>query len=408
MTRTTKGGITMPAITLLFSLIFCGAAKSQVVDSAHLTGAEIKTFYSRILGENRKIRIQIPPGMNEFDSYPVLYLLDGEVQMNMVAGQVQYLSEAYKIIPNLIVVGIDNTDRNRDLTPTHSIIGRDGKPDSSANGPWKNSGGGERFLQFLREELVPYINQHYRTVPFRILAGHSLGGLMAIYCIAHHPEDFNAYIAISPSLQWDNNYLLKELETSAIPKKTGKRILFFSDANEDEAFHRNQLTLDSLLATYKVEDLKWKRQFYPEETHISEPVKAFYDGIRFLYPAWHLAYSSSAFRATMTSKIIKDHYASLSKEYGYNVIPLHDELNQISRFLANDAARLKDAIELLQMNRQNYPASPVVAELLGDTWMKAGNSTKAIAAYKEALHLNPSSPVVNKKINELEKQNKAQ
>jgi predicted alpha/beta superfamily hydrolase len=406
MTPISKSSIAMPAIALLFSFIFCARTQAQVIDSTQLKGAEVKTFYSHVLGEKRKIRIQTPAGMNGFDAYPVLYLLDGEVMMNMVGGQVQYLSDGYKIIPNLIIVGIENTDRTRDLTPTHSIIGRDGKPDSSANAPWKNSGGGERFLQFIREELVPYINQRYHTAPFRILAGHSLGALMAVYCLAHHPEDFSAYIAISPSLQWDNNNLLKELVSKPFLEKTGRRFLFFSDANEDEAFHRNQLSLDSLLVTGKNQDLKWKREFYPEETHISEPVKAFYDGIRFIYPAWSLPYTSSAFRATMTSKIIKEHYADLSKQYGYSVVPLHDEVNQISRFFANDSARISDAIELLQMNMQNFPASPVVAELLGDTWMKLGDTTKAIAAYKKALQLNPASTSITGKLNELEKQNK--
>ena len=127
--------------SVLFITFFSFTTKSQVLDSTKMPGTEVKTFYSKILGEKRKIFIQTPSRMSKYDTYPVLYVLDGEAQTTLVNGQVQYLSESYKIIPNLIVVGIANTDRIRDLTPTHSIIGPDGKPDTSSNAFGKNSGG---------------------------------------------------------------------------------------------------------------------------------------------------------------------------------------------------------------------------------------------------------------------------
>ncbi|MFL5771950.1 MAG: alpha/beta hydrolase-fold protein [Flavisolibacter sp.] len=384
------------SLMTFYFLIFFTTIHAQVTDSSSMNGPEVRTFYSSVLGEKRKIIIQTPARMNQFDAHPVLYVLDGEAQMQMIGGQVEYLSEAYKIIPNLIVVGIENTDRTRDLTPTHSIIGADGKPDTSVNSIGKNSGGGEKFLQFIHQELMPWVDSAYHTAPFKILSGHSLGALMAVYCLLHHPDYFNAYIAISPSLQWDSNFMLHDF--SSHPFTSTNRFLFFSDANEDASFHQNQLELDSILHKKKYHGLIYKRNFYPDETHISEPVKAFYDGIRFIYPDWHLPYNSSAFRKTMNSKIIRDHFNELSKKYGYNVIPLHDDINQISRFLRNDPARIQDAIELLEMNAINYPTSSTVQEILGDTWLKAGDKTKASTAYKKALQLNPSSSSVADKL----------
>jgi predicted alpha/beta superfamily hydrolase len=375
---------------------------AQVVDSTKTEGWEVKTIYSRILGEKRKINIRVPQGINKYDVYPVLYLLDGEAQTAMVTGQVQYLSEAYKIIPKLVVVSIENTDRFRDLTPTHSIIGPNGKADTSANAIGKTSGGGEKFLQFIKEELMPYIETSYPTAPYRILSGHSLGALMAVYCMVNHPGYFNAYIAISPSLQWDNEIMLKQVSEKNDAKNTTSNIFFFSDANEDAAFHQNQIKLDSLLKLKNIPGLKYKRLFYPEETHISEPVKASYDGIRFIYPNWHLAYNSSAFRKIMTSKMIKDHFNELSKVYGYHVLPLHDDINQISRFLRNDPNRIKDAVELLQMNATNYPASALVQETLGDTYVKAGDTKNALASFQKALLLDPAVKSVPLKIKNLQ------
>jgi predicted alpha/beta superfamily hydrolase len=377
---------------VLFLLSFLlSTAHGQVLDSSRMPGIEVKTLHSKLLQEDRKIYIQTPARMNPFDAYPVLYLLDGEAHTTMVGGQVQYLSEAYKIIPNLIVVGIENTDRTRDLTPTRSIVGPDGKPDTSATAFGRTSGGGEKFLQFIKEELMPYIEGHYPTVPYKILSGHSLGGLMAVYCLVHHPDYFNAYIAISPSLQWDKGVMLSQAADMLNDKKIVNKILFFSDANEDSVFHQNQLRLDSILEQKNIAGLKYKRLFYPEETHISEPVKAFYDGIRLVYPNWHLPYNSSSFRKTMSSHVIKDHFAALSKAYGYTVVPLHDEVNQISRFLRNDPHRINDAIDLLQMNARNYPHSVIVHELLGDTYVKTGDNQKARISYQKALDIEPGN-----------------
>jgi predicted alpha/beta superfamily hydrolase len=383
------------------ALCICTTLCAQVTDSVFIQTAVKKTFHSAILKEKRKIIIQTPSRMGKHDRYPVLYVLDGEAQGIMTGGQVQYLSESYKVIPNLIVVSIENTDRTRDLTPTHSIIGPDGKPDTTANAFGRNSGGGEKFLDFIHKELMPYIEANYPTAPYRILSGHSLGGLMAVYCLLHHPEYFNAYIAISPSLQWDGNVMLTMFNQKTSFDVFRNKILYFSDASEGKSFHDNQLALDSILRSKNYAGLKFKRFYYPEESHVSEPVKAFYDALRFIYPDWHLPYSNSAFRKTVSSRMIIDKYDQLSAAYGYRVLPPHDDMNQIARFLRNDPARINDAIELLELNSKNYPASTVVADLLGDVYAKSGDPVKAEASYRKALAPDPSDQKIIDKIRQL-------
>jgi tetratricopeptide (TPR) repeat protein len=149
--------------------------------------------------------------------------------------------------------------------------------------------------------------------------------------------------------------------------------------------------------------LHFTRAFYPDETHTSEPVKAFYDGIRFVYPNWHLPYNNSAFKKTMSSRIIKDHFAELSTKYNYKIVPLHDELIMIARFLRNDPNRIEDAIELLQWNAENYPMSAVNWETLGDTYMKLKDEKKALVMYQNALALSPGSTTLTQKLNSLNK-----
>jgi predicted alpha/beta superfamily hydrolase len=374
---------------------------AQEKDSV-LTIAVIKTIHSAILGEDRKIFIQAPARMTEGEKYPVLYLLDAEVQMEMVAGQVRYLSDVYRIVPNMIVVGIANTDRVPDLTPTHSSVGVDGKPDTSANAFGKNSGGGEKFLSFIKEELMPLIEKNYPAGPYRILSGHSLGALMAMHCLVNHADYFNAYIAISPSLQWDSNKLLQQATEKLIDQPLQKRVLFFSSGSEDSAFRENQLKLLAVLQKRKTPGLVYKYNAYPEEVHAAVPVKAFYDGLRLIYPEWYMPLSNAKFKQTVSSKIVKDHYAKLSFTYGYEIIPAHDEINAIGRFLRNDPKRVSDAITLLEMNAVNFPKSFVVQETLGDTYLKAADKQNALTSYRKALQLKPNDKRITDKINTIQ------
>jgi predicted alpha/beta superfamily hydrolase len=125
--------------------------------------------------------------------------MDGDGHLNEVGSIIDFLV-ANGRMPRMIVVGIPNPDRTRDLTPYRAGVKN---PDRTVQ-DFPTSGGGDKFLEFIRTELFPEVEKRYATVPYRIFAGHSLGGLMAIHALITHPEMFNAYIAISPSLQWDD------------------------------------------------------------------------------------------------------------------------------------------------------------------------------------------------------------
>ena len=155
------------ALLILLSVNSINAQKSE---NTKLTIADIVTIHSKILNEDRKIYIYSPDqtaGPYLPQASAVLYLLDGETQMSVVASQVQYLSEVYNVLPHMIVVGIGNYnyDRLRDLTPTHSLTGFNGKVDSNPASPLKSSGGGENFLKFVKEEVMPYVEDNYNTTP---------------------------------------------------------------------------------------------------------------------------------------------------------------------------------------------------------------------------------------------------
>lgn len=122
---------------------------SLVIGSKHI-------FDSKIMDEDRPIIISLPKGYKESDAnYPVLYLTDGLQNIWHVIGTVEVLTRTGGI-PPMIIVGIESTNRDRDFSPT-------------INENWPKSGGGPKYLNFIENELIPYIDTNYRTHPFRVL-----------------------------------------------------------------------------------------------------------------------------------------------------------------------------------------------------------------------------------------------
>jgi len=386
---------------ILFALmVVCSTARSQNIESK-ITAAEIVTIHSNILNEDRKLYIYKPAEDNIYApaANPVIYLLDGDVQTKMVAGQVSYLSESYPVIPKMIVVGIGNTDRTRDLTPNHSIIGFDGKPDTSANSFGSHSGGGEKFMQFIQQEVMPYVEKNYHPAPYKIFSGHSLGGLMMFYSLLAHPDMFNAYIAISPSLFWDKQWTLQQAKEKWKAGTSLNKILFFSDGNEGGQFHTDAVSMDSLLKKNKLRNLKFKYVYYPAESHLSEPVKAFYDGIRFVYPDWYPPQTNNP--VPLTYKYFEKFYDSLSKEYGYTIKPPEEAINNYGYNLVQ-LKKIDEALVFFKKNVENYPQSYNTYDSYGEALMIKGDKANSIINYKKSLELNPKNDNAKEKLKMLE------
>jgi len=357
---------------------------------------------SKVLGEDRKVYIYVPPvdSANLAKRYPVLYLMDGESHFSMIAELCRYLSRwDVNVIPEMIIVGIPNTNRTRDLTPTHSIIDYYGKPDTSSTSWLKPSGGNAKFLQFIKEELVPYVDLHYKTEPFKIFAGHSFGGITAIDCLLNNPDMFSAFVAISPSFWWDRGYLLKLADEKLKKGSTLNKILFYSDASEGVAdkssFHTNLLKFDSLIFKRQLTGLNYKYVYYPDEIHMTEPVKAYYDALRFIYQQWNLPPIDPKM---VNAAVIMKHYRQLSLRYGYTILPNEININDWASYLMKSGETLDNALSLFEMNTVNFPSSYKAFTSLGDAYIKKGEKQKAIACYQRALELNPSATAVKDKL----------
>ena len=272
---------------MVLLLLAAFKAQSQHTEAYKYTPSEVVTIHSTLLNEDRKVYIHCPT-LDSSDvnkRFPVLYLLDGENHFELLSQYVDYLSRSdVAALPKIIVVGIPNTKRVRDLTPTHSIFDYEGKPDTS--GWYKSSGGNEIFLEFLKTELMPFIDSNYKTQQYKIFAGHSFGGISSINCMLTHPDMFDAYIAISPSFWWDNEYLLKLTEKKLKSGATLNKKLFYCDGNEggsNSFFHKGLLKFDSVIVEKKIVGLDYKYTYYPNEMHMTVPIVAYLDALRFIF-----------------------------------------------------------------------------------------------------------------------------
>jgi predicted alpha/beta superfamily hydrolase len=288
----TRFSLVSKSLMLLFVLLAWHAAAQKITPYVQTTSVVLE-LPSKVLNETRTIFIHHPKAdsTNSNKMYPVLYVMDGESHFDMFSQYTDYLSRwDVNVIPQMIIVGIVNTKRTRDLTPTESIINYFGQPDTSRVSWMKPSGGNDRFLQFIREELKPYVERHYKTQPYSILAGHSFGGLASVYCLLTHPDMFQAYISVSPSFWWDQEYVLKLADQKLKKDAALNKTLFLSDASEgmsdSSTFHTNLLKFDAILKAKTMTALRYQYNYYPKETHMTEPMPAYYDALRFIYKDW--------------------------------------------------------------------------------------------------------------------------
>lgn len=404
--------IILPAFCLLAHLTF----SQGKVDKANIIIGNTDSLPSGILGEQRKIWVHVPDGSpNSKDRYPVVYVLDGDGHFSSVVGMIQQLSSGGNSnVPKMMVVAIPNTDRTRDLTPTHV----DAEPPFMDSASSKTSGGGENFIAFMEKELMPYIEAKYPAAPYKILIGHSFGGLAVMQAFTHHTHLFNAYISIDPSMWWDQQKLLKQVQQVLTEKKFEGKSLYLGIANTmDEGMDINKveqdtsgdtqhirsiLALQAALERNKQIGLKFKGKYYPDDSHGSVPLITEYDALRFFFDFFPIKLTMKDYTDSTGELADKyqSHYARLSQKMGYTIKPDEMEVNYIGYdFLGRKL--YKSAGSLFKLNVDNYPESRNVYDSYGDYFVAIGDKENAIIQFKKSLSIQENEST-RKKLTELE------
>ena len=386
---------------LIIFLISISSLSAFAQKDNRITIGTVDTVYSKILGEKRAILVHVPEG-DKTEKYPVLYILDGEEHFQSAVAIDEQMSG---VTPPMIVVGITNTNRERDLTPTHV-----------ANS--KESGGGENFIGFIEKELMPYVESHYPTAPYRIFSGHSLGGLTVMNAFFNHTNLFNACIALDPSLWWDGQRWIKRYQAELSGHNFNKKSLFIAIANNIppgrdtisilkdttaiSPIPQSVIPFVHILRTAKPAGLRWTSKFYPNERHGTVELTSEYDALRYIFDYYQFRTSQFAGHPELNEdSVVAAHYKVVSEKLGYQVHPTEDLINN----LAYDCMSRKKwdvAYKLFKRNTDNHPESSNAFDSLGDYYVERGDKPNAIAAFTKALSLNETADT-RRKLNELKR-----
>jgi predicted alpha/beta superfamily hydrolase len=362
------------AIRLLIVVFFAAA-------SAHAADPLPVQLESKVLGESRTILVRLPASYERTArSYPVLYLTDGERQIAHLAALTDYLVREGRM-PETILVGITNTDRTRDLTPTHieAMVAPNGQ-----SFPMPTSGGADRFLDFISTEVIPHVEKQYRTQPYRVFAGHSFGGLFAMHTFFTRPELFHGVIAVSPTLTWDRRYLHRRAEEWVKTAPSRPATLLVSVGDEGEDLDREFDAMKRLLEKKAPKSLAFEAIRYPDEDHGSVVLPTHYAGLRKVFEPFRFALGDGDPKALYSQA--RAHYARASARLGFELPIPEATLNTIGYRLLQ-SGHTTEAIDVFRRNVEAWPDSANVYDSLGEAQETAGYRAEALANYKRAAEI---------------------
>ena len=350
---------------------------------------------SNKLKESRTLFISKPAGYGDgADRYPVLYLLDGETHFRYAAAIAEFLAENDRI-PKMLVVGIasgDSQERTHDLTPLSSA--------ETDNRFSPGNGGADAFLSFLGGELIPYVDRTYRTRPYRLLAGHSFGGLFAIFALVTKPELFNGYIAADPSLYWNNQAVVAQAESFFSRIGSLQADLYITATDLLDKVPSEVARFNAAVTKSTPVGFRWKFEWMPREDHMSIPLPSIYRGLESVFEEWRLADPLELFDQGGIGAIHR-RYREAGQRFGYpeRTTPPFTVSLVVAALI--NAGRLEDASSVLLHDATAYPPPWNQLDALARAYEKRGDTGQAIRYFLLSLERNPSNEFAKQKLTEM-------
>ncbi len=361
-------------IQIIFAII-CLVSEYGLARSSYLYELGTKdSLYSNTLDEQRGFWVQLPESYDQESKqrYPVVYVLDGEVHLKAVATVLSYYWGGF--MPEMIIVGVSNWEnRTRDLT-TSKVEARRG---AAYN---QETGGAENFTLFIEKELIPHIEANYPATSYRTLIGHSYAGLFTINMLINHPWIFDNYLAIDPSLDWDDQKLLKQSKELLSTGDYKGKSLFMSlggqlhmqnsditienvmqDSSEYTLFARSNIEFSNSVNENIQNGLNYQWKFYEQDIHGTISLPSILDGLVFLFNWYPIAYTDK-FNSPETPtdelvQIIRNREKKLKDHFGYFVPPFDEELLIMLGYMNLDWGNTQKSLAFFKLALEYYPNS---------------------------------------------------
>jgi predicted alpha/beta superfamily hydrolase len=248
-------------LPLLFLIIVTLGGPSPCLGDDPIPVHETFKLDSKVLGETRTLTVWLPPAYQPegADKYPIIYMPDGGVKEDFphIANTIAKLVANHSIAP-VILVGIENTQRRRDLTGPSNV--ESDKQIAPA------TDGANEFREFIESELFPEVGKRYRITEDRAILGESAAGLFIVETLFLRPKMFNRYIAMDPSLHWNDHELAKRAP-ERIPGLAGHEIKFWFASSDAIDIYPHTATLAEALKAHAPDNLKWTYLPQPSEHH---------------------------------------------------------------------------------------------------------------------------------------------
>ncbi len=333
-----------------------------------ITIGKYKKFDSKILGGKVTYLEHLPDGYESSNKdYPVIFMMNGHI-ISAFANAVAALDNlSSNRIPDMILIGISNEGvaGNYWSCPNDSGFVR----------------GGEKFHNFLKEELIPEVKKNYRTNGFKILAGQSNTGLYVMYNFLFYPDLFNAYIVASPMFDFCPDFFLNKTKSFLKENSEINKKLYVSYGDIDYVEVLGHINNFKELLKVSSENLQWKVDLIENTGHV--PLVTMNNALLFFFSE----FTMTAERKKLSVSDIISHYNKLSKEYGFTVNPKADALFDLAIDLKNEK-KFDEAIERFKYLISLYPGSETYFFFLGQTYQEKGDIGQAKVNYNESLKID--------------------
>jgi hypothetical protein len=260
------------------------------------------------------------------------------------------------------------------------------------------SGGADKFLAFIETELIPQIEANYRTQPFRVFAGHSFGGLFAMHSLFSRPRLFNAWIAVSPTLGWDNNWVFRQAEQFVKNNRNLDRTLYLTIGDEGAELDHEFNRLQTLLRRQAPKGFESTLVRMADEDHGSILLPTHFAGLKKVFEPWRFVIARDA-DATKLFSAARAHFAKLSTRLGY-AIPVPEPTTNVIGYRLLQAGLRREAIEVFKANVESYPQSANVYDSLAEAYEGSGELALARENYARAAELGKKAGDPNTQIYE--------
>ncbi len=318
------------------------------------------TISSQFLKEKRLIRVSTPVGYKASGrTYPVLYVLDGEWVFNYATGFTRFMSNDFGAFPKTIVVGIANTDRDRDLSATL-------KPDA----------GYHHFLDFVEKEVRPLVNKHYKTNGFNIFYGWSSGSGISKQMMLTRAHLFDAFIEAGSGIGTKTAAFLAQ---NIGKQRYHNKYLYVNtegNSHRKEGFKKYQKLMQKL----QPQGLKYQFELLDHLNHTEVVAEGLRNGLRFIFAAFKLPPAT----IKQGTEAIKQYYRDINQQYNFKVNIPEGMVNEATLMLLYGENKPKEALKIAQYGLALYPTSVTLAANLASLYAEQKDYKQASQYYKLA------------------------